>query len=90
MVFGIRLSGNCAIQTMDGAMNAEHFKEYVVLCPSLSPNDTIKFMWSKMKACLVENPSQRNFISDALLLVKDTERLVFSLWLRYHYLANLL
>ena len=43
MVFGIRLSGNCAIQTMDGAMNAERFKEYVekILCPSLKSGDIV-------------------------------------------------
>ncbi len=43
IVSGIRLNGNCAIQTMDGAMNAERFKEYVekILCPALKPGDIV-------------------------------------------------
>lgn len=43
IVSAIRLSGKCATQTIDGAMNAERFKEYVekILCPTLKSGDIV-------------------------------------------------
>ena len=134
IVSGIRLNGNCAIQTMDGAMNAERFKEYVekILCPALKPGDIvvmdnlsahkvqgikelIEGVGAEVKylppyspefnpidvgkneslSASVENTNQREVIEGCYRRTfisrrERLSRLVFSLWVRYYYLTNLL